>query len=173
MEEKSRFYIFIDYDGVLNDLKTIPNLFHLGGFFAKDNDKVFNPNSIESLNFLIETLEKKYKVQLILTTYWRRNPEKAKNILYNNGLKYEREIDFVSRHVTQSRKGEIKKYLTSNNIKEDFLVIDDFSLITKDFKDKNKIKTNIIAGSLNMTKVDNYLSLYYPELVDKKATKII
>ena len=64
--QKQPFYIFLDFDGVLNDFEGADNIFKFGGLFVSENDKrTFNPYSIEALNYLIETLKQEYEVKLL------------------------------------------------------------------------------------------------------------
>ena len=109
--EKPIFSIFLDFDGVLNDLNTIPNLWKFGGIFVKRDDRrVFNKESIVALNTLIDTLENKYDVELILTTFWRRNIDKCREILSNNGLNYMKEVKSLPMIVKSTRSKQVNKY---------------------------------------------------------------
>ena len=163
--KKHKFYIFLDFDGVLNDLKTIPAIFKLGGFFVNKKDtKVFNSESIYTLNSLISTLEHKYDVQLVLTTFWRKNPEKAREILYTNGLEYLGKIDSIPFISYQSRLSKIMDYIRKDELGENYLIIDDKPKITKYIIEKNLIKTNLINGALNISQALNYIDTHHPDL---------
>ena len=68
--KKEKFLIFLDFDGVLNDIKSVSHLLKMGGFFVReDDDNVFYKESIEAINYLIETMSLKYDVQLVLSTF--------------------------------------------------------------------------------------------------------
>lgn len=172
--QKQKFYIFLDFDGVLNDIENMPYLWKLGGFFVDDKDKdTFNPESIAALNYLIETLKSEYDVNLVLSTTWRRWFEKAKSVLKNNGLEYCGEIDKTPKMFLKKRAFEIMAYLQGKNEDHNFVVIDDKSHLPKYFKDSNSIKTNIVNGSLNMSNMLNYIDTYFPHLASKNPLKDI
>lgn len=171
-QNKEQFYIFLDFDGVLNDLITVPSLWKMGGFLVDKKDtNTFNQGSIDSINYLIETLSQEYDVNLVLSTTWRRWFEKAKQVLKNNGLEYSGVIDKTPKIRLKRRAFEIMKYLQSKDEKQNFVVIDDKPHLPKYFKEKNSIKTNIVAGSLSMSTILNYLDTYFPKLLDKNPPK--
>ena len=157
MEED--FYIFLDFDGVLNDFSTIPSLIN---FVKKDNFS-FNRESIEALNSLIKTLENKYSVHLVLSTFWRRNLTKSSELLLNNGLEYKGTIEATPIISHKSRLFEIIKFIQEKKL-SNYVVIDDIPSITKYFAEKNNIKTNIISGALTISSILNYIDSYYPDL---------
>ena len=109
---KPKFSLFLDFDGTLNDFITIPKLSKLGGLLVgKDDAKVFNEESIEALNMLINTLESKYSVDLVLTTSWRFNMDKCQSVLKNNGLRFNGEIESIPFMLSHSRLKEINTYI--------------------------------------------------------------
>lgn len=170
--QKQKFFVFLDFDGVLNDIENIPYLWKIGGFFVDEKDKeTFNPESIEALNYLISTLKTEYDVNLVLSTTWRRWFEKAKAVLKNNGLEYSGEIDKTPKMILKKRAFEIMAYLQGKNESQNFVVIDDKSHLPKYFKNSNSIKTNIINGSLNMSNMLNYIDTYFPHLANKNPLK--
>ena len=92
MDKRKNFYIFLDIDGVLWDWD-----WRLG---AIDKGKIkrisyiadLNPKSIEALNFLIEKLNENFNAKLVISSTWRSNLEETREILQNNGLKYDDEL---------------------------------------------------------------------------------
>ena len=163
--KKEDYYIFLDFDGVLNDIKTIPAIYKLGGVFVNKKDtKVFSQESIAALNSLLSTLSHRYNPKIVLTTFWRNNMDKATSILYNNGLQFDGEIDSIPFFSYKSRLSLILDYIHEHNTENNFLIIDDIPSITKYILRKNLIKTNIIEGSLNMSQAMNYIDSYCPEL---------
>lgn len=163
--KKQEFYIFLDFDGVLNDFKTIP---HVAGFLFKKKDKdVFNRESIEALNCLIETLEHKFSVVLVLSTFWRKNLKKASELLYNHGLRYNGIILATPFASYKTRLFEIMEFIKKYKLNENYVVIDDIPKITQYFAEKNNIKTNIIDGALTMSSILNYIDTYHQNLSKK------
>ena len=170
--QKQPFYIFLDFDGVLNDFEGTDNIFKFGGLFVNENDKrTFNPYSIEALNYLIETLQQEYECKLVLSTTWRHFFDKAKHILKNNGLEYLGTIGKTPYMFLKKRAYEIMEYLQVKNENENFVVIDDKQHLPKFFKGKNGIKTNILNGALNMSTVLNYLDINFEPLAHKNNLK--
>ena len=135
-----------------------------GGFFVKKNDrKVFSRESIVALNTLIETLENKFEVELILTTFWRRDIDKCRQILKNNGLFYSKPLKSIPILLKSSRLREVGKYLKENN-RTEFLMLDDSFKAEKQFGNKNIIETNLIDGSLTVSSVMNYIDTFHKDL---------
>ena len=172
---KENFYVFLDFDGVLNDFLTVPGLHKIGGFFVKNTDSnTFNKESIQAVNYLLKALETKYNVKLVLSSFWRLNFEKAKSVLKNNGLEYDGEIGRTPKLKGKKRAIEILRYLAEHedrNVTQNFLTIDDKGHLPKYFKDQNSIKTNIINGSLTMSDILNYLDKYQTEVAEKNPLK--
>ena len=169
--KKEKFLIFLDFDGVLNDIKSVSHLLKMGGFFVReDDDNVFCKESIEAINYLIETMSLKYDVQLVLSTFWKRFP-KAVNILKNNGIKYSGTIEKTPKFFGLKRAKEIIHYLVDYEEWKDFVILDDKSRLKKCFSEKNFIKTNLWDGALTMSDVLNYLHIYYPDLAKQNPIK--
>lgn len=169
--KKDKFLIFLDFDGVLNDIKSVPHLLKMGGFFVReDDDNVFCRDSINAINYLIETMSLKYDVQLVLSTFWKRFP-KAVKILQNNGLIYSGKFNSTPIFFGQRRAKEIIHFLIDYDEWKDFLIIDDKSSLKKCFSSKNFIKTNLWDGSLTISDVLNYLNTYYPDLEKQNPIK--
>ena len=168
--KKDKFLIFLDFDGVLNDIKSVPHLLKMGGFFVReDDDNVFCRDSINAINYLIETMSLKYDVQLVLTTFWKLFA-KTEKVLKNNGLNYSGILKSTPFFLGK-RNNEILHYLTNNDDWKDFLIIDDKSSLKKCFREKNLIRTNIWDGSLTISDVLNYLNTYYPDLEKQNPIK--
>lgn len=166
---KPKFSVFLDFDGVLNDFFTIPSLFKFGGFFVKKNDKkAFNPESVEALNILINTLDSRYSVDLILTSFWRFNVDKCRSVLKSNGLTFDGEIKTLPFVLNKPRIKEIENYINDEKI-DKYLVIDDFPYMERYFDKSQMIKTHIFNKSLNVSNVLNYIDTYMPELSDSVA----
>lgn len=168
-DNKNKFLIFLDFDGVLNDIKNT-HILKMGGFFVHENDnETFCKSSIEAINYLIDSLSQKYDIELVLSTFWKHFFKKAVKILKNNGLEYQGKINRTSFFLGQRRSKEIFNYLASNDEWIDFLIIDDKMSLKKYFVEKNFLKTNIWNGALKMSDVSDYLNKYFPELAKGNA----
>lgn len=170
---KENFYVFLDFDGVLSDFRTIPNIFKIGGFLVNPNDRnAFNKESIEAVNYLIETLSLKYNTKLVLSTSWRRNFNKAKQILINNGLRYDGDIDLTPKLHGKKRAYEIIKYLVDNQHEGsiNFVTIDDKRHLPQYFKPENCIKTSMFRA-LEIPQIINYLDTYHSDVMKDNPPK--
>ena len=78
------FYIFLDIDGVLNDIEHIKKV-HMSGI--KENaTKIFNPESVLALNNLINYLSQNFNVNLVISSTWRKNMESTLHYLNKNNI---------------------------------------------------------------------------------------
>lgn len=149
------FYIFLDVDGVLFDYAWI----------KKNNKNIntmqkFKKESIDALNYLIQSLEKKYNIDLVIISAWRVYKfELLNNMLNKSGLKYNNDI-----HKTKDsnrpfiRGKEIKDYLKRKKNANNYVIIDDENFDYDKYFDKNRIiKPNIIDNALNMKMVQKFL----------------
>lgn len=165
--EKPKFSLFLDFDGTLSDFITIPKLSKLGGFLVgKEDTNTFNPESMEALNMLINTLESKYSVDLVLTTIWRLNMDKCQSVLKNNGLRFDGEIKSIPFIFNKSRLKEIYMYIELNQV-DKYLVIDDIPRMSKYFDEDKMIQTGLFGKSLTIPNILNYIDKYLPELSSK------
>ena len=80
--DKEKFYVFLDFDGVLYDLE------YLIMNKIKKNEKLirFAPDSIGALNTLFDQLSTKYDPQLVISSFWRCKFPMAVNVLKNQGF---------------------------------------------------------------------------------------
>ena len=151
-----KFYVFLDIDGVLWDwkyqkefLKQNPNL--RGQFVNK-----LDPKCIDALNFLLKELSKKYNVQLVLSSTWRLEFEKAISSLLNQGLLFNKKI-LATPIMKHDRQLEIETFLQDKPNKNNFVILDD-DYNCLDFDQNKIIKTNIENNSLSKEMVSNFLN---------------
>ena len=155
---KKNYYIFLDIDGVLYDYKFLIPEMENGNIKKGGLIKNFNPKSIYALNFLIKYLEKKYNVNLVITSAWRYNLNLLKEVLLNNGLIFNKEILKIETTEENFRSKEIQLFIKKNKIKNNFVIIDDETQELEGcFNKKNIIKTNIFDDSLNLKHIKNYI----------------
>ena len=154
---KEKFYIFLDIDGVLFDLKYIEKV----GYDKFDISRDFDPKSIFALNYLIAELRKNYDVELVISSSWRANMKKTLEALINNGVV----LDYlnVSRTDISSsycyRGKEIINFLKDKKNKENYVIIDDEMFDFEEcFSLDRIIKTDINISDLNEEMVDKFLN---------------
>ena len=99
---REQYYVFLDIDGTLIDLKYGQR--KRGPFFEFGENSVLNPESIEALNLLLESLEQQYDTRLVITSGRRRNFVSCVKNLYENGLRYDRAITCTP--LTEGRRGQ-------------------------------------------------------------------
>lgn len=87
---REQYFIFLDIDGTLVDFEYGQRV--RGPFFSFGENTVLNPESIEALNLLIQSLEQTYDTRLVLTSGRRENLRACVRNLFENGLKYDRPI---------------------------------------------------------------------------------
>lgn len=157
---KEKFYLFLDIDGVLWDWNW--RKAHAGA------TSKFNPASISALNFLIETIGKKFDPVLVVTSTWRWDMQRTESALHRSGLKMKSQI--LSTPISSTpgnRAQEILQFLGGQRTKN-LLIIDDENFDYHDhFPEKNIIKTNQADHSLNYSDAKNWLfstGLLAPEI---------
>ena len=153
------YYIFLDIDGVLWDWKYIKSFIKKGGKVNGVVD-VFNPESINALNYLIKYQQSHNKdVTLVISSTWRRNMPIVIEKLKHYGLDMTKvHIEKIPQNYGDEFRGKlIKNYLQEKN-DYDFVIIDDEMF---DYRKENLlshlIKTNIANGCLNKQCIDKYL----------------
>lgn len=99
---RDQYFVFLDIDGTLVDFNYGQRM--RGPFFEFGENTVLNPESIEALNLLLESLEQKFDTRLVITSGRRKNFVPCVKNLYDNGLKYNRAITCTP--LTQERRGQ-------------------------------------------------------------------
>ena len=127
--------IFLDIDGVLNT----PPMY--GKKIESENVSIFNK--------LIETLNKKYNVEIVVSSSWRLSSGVNK-ILRESGIKTK--LKGITPNLGDRNK-EIDTYIKNNNLdKENCLVLDDEKDIVKNVICNYYItnyKTGIVENDIN------------------------
>lgn len=152
---KKDFYVFLDIDGVLWDWE----------FFKSLNKKVgiiniFNPKSVEALNYLLLKLEQNYNPIIVITSSWRNDMNETEEALVNNGVKFSNELKRTRLTQTPFYRGkEIKRFLEENGNCKNYVIIDDeISQIVNLFPKCRIIETSLLCDSLSIEKVNSFLS---------------
>ena len=154
--EKERYYIFLDVDGVLYDYAWI----------KKNNKDVrtirkFKKESIDALNLLISNLEKKYDVDIVITSTWRLYKfQTLLSMLEYSGLNYAKDIHKTHESIRPFTRGEdILSYLKHRKNPNNYVIIDDESFdFAKYFNTTKIIKPNIQNNALNTEMFTKFLS---------------
>ena len=157
--KKTDFYIFLDIDGVLFDIKYIKDQIDGGKLKKGKIIKRFDPKCINALNKLIYELEKSYNVVLVISSSWRRFMEETEEMLKINGLIYNNVLERTPISNNSSERAlEILSYLSNKTKPYNLVIIDDsdFNYLNY-FKSEQIIKTNIIDCSLNNFMVEDFL----------------
>lgn len=158
MEEKIKFYIFLDIDGVLWDWKRRKQAIENGIIKSKYDIVEFNNESVSALNYLIKKLGEIYQPQLVLSSTWRHDFEKAKTALEQNGIKIQNKLLATPISSSPQKRGEeILKFLKKNP-KGEFIIIDDESFdFEKHFSANKIIKTSITDCGLTKKHISNWI----------------
>ena len=173
---REQYFIFLDIDGTLVDFDYGCQV--RGPFFTFGENTVLNPESIEALNLLIESLEQKYDTRLVITSGRRKNfPACARN-LFENGLKYDKPItctplesgrrgqkivDFMMtsslpRHPkVQKAVDFILKRYADHGYKNYVVLENDVSKIRYEIPPARRIITNAKHRALQPSQVEKYL----------------
>ena len=147
------FYIFLDFDGTMQDIEFIKQLHNFG--VRKNITKIFKPESINALNFLIDNLCKDFNVVLVISSTWRRNMKETVYYLNKNNVHLNKinKIDktgyFYDENNINHRDEEIKQYLKEKKENKNYVAIDDEAMMF-DLPNLNKIITNIKDGALTL-----------------------
>ena len=153
-----KFFIFLDIDGVMYDWDYIIAEVDSGRMKKGEFIRSFKPESVESLNLLIEELEKYYNVRLIISSTWRANLSFTIETLKNNGLKYNKEIERTPIYDPAKRGEQILDYLADKK-DFDFVIIDDEMFdFKKFFKKENIIKCEMFHSALSIKMVEDFLT---------------
>lgn len=152
----NNFYIFLDIDGVLtnwnyalslNNKKEIANIMSEG----------VCENNINALNHLIEIISNYYTPIIVITSIRRiLDYDTLIFTLRNCNLKYNNEFYKTEIDHNRNRTIEIKKYISKNNINDNYIIIDD-ELLENDFPNKC-IKTDIFNYGLTKELIDDYFA---------------
>ena len=158
------FYIFLDFDGTMTDKEHIKRLYYQG-VRGEDTTKTFKPESVEALNYLIDYLNEKFDVNLVISSVWRRDMEETLFYLKKNNIKLDKikKLDKTGSYYDQNginrRDIEIKLYLKGHNETKNFVAIDDEADMFN-IPPENKIKTHINDGALNKEMIMEWIEKF-------------
>ena len=167
---KERYYVFFDIDGTLWDCV----------YRMYNKTELLKPESMKALNYLLDELDKKYDLQIIMTSRRRYLFKETCELLYNSGLdrKYnkigktpwvegnrgKKILDFMKNdgykvvYENNSIKNKLAK-LFNVNIFKNYVVLDDDYEGVKDYiPDDRIISPNIATNALDFSMVKEFLS---------------
>lgn len=121
---KEKFYVFLDIEGTLGDIDYNAKQIDLG--YHDDLDILIDPKCVSALNYLIDNLQKRFDVQLVISSDYRKYMDVLKLKLKEKGLKTIK-IDSTPRINTQNqyRSKEILAYLCNKQNPYNLVIIDD------------------------------------------------
>lgn len=159
MDNRDKFYIFLDIDGVMFDWNYIKSNYSQDEIHG--TIKHFDPQSVNALNSMINCLRDEYRVQLVISSTWKYNMHETLNVLSQNGVMLDLCDNVSSTEISENpnlRELEVLQYLDEDYLKGNYAIIDDedFNYL-KFFDNKKIIKTNIVNGDLNQRDVDCFL----------------
>lgn len=144
------FYIFLDIDGVLNNMNYWNECFerhHVKGIMSMECWP-FDPKCLNNLMILNQTLQKNdYNVKIILSSTWRLGNEGTAIVnsrLAEYGMRiFGKTISLYSGH----RGLEIREYIKKNRKADNFLILDDsIKDISEQFKEEHIVHTDFNTG---------------------------
>lgn len=159
----NNFYIFLDIDGVFNHFSWFKKCL-LENLEKKGYHLFFCPKNIENFNMLLNYYKiKNYNPQIVITSTWRLNEndfKTCKNMLVKYGLNYSGEFDRTEIKPRGIRGRQILNYMEANNIKTNFVIIDDKSKYLKNYFFKNDIilSSGLFGHGLTKNNIENYIN---------------
>jgi len=169
MNNNQNYYVFLDIDGTLWDYD----------HKLKNNTGLLKPESMTALNFLLNKLQEKYAVKIVMTSRKRQHFEKACKLLYDSGL--DTQFNDIDKTPWEEgdRAGKILSYMYNQGIKvvynksklemklakllkkdifDKYVVLDDEIRKDNKFIPEDKLITpNLYTGSLNKYHVLRFL----------------
>jgi len=154
---KKNFYIFLDIDGVLNDVAFIKQNSYKGKNITSE---LFNPKSVEALNYLIDTLTAHYETNLVISSSWRINMDKTLSIMKKNNVRLDNISVSSTKFIVPNKRGlEILDYLNDKQDINNYVIIDDEEFDFKEYFPNSKIiKTNFFYDPINKEKITKFIS---------------
>ena len=158
-DNKEKFYVFLDFDGVMYDIKdAIKRKREKSGKLL-----AFSKDSVEALNTLMSRLSQDYSPELVVSSLWRHSMPFALKVLKNQGVDFN---NFTVSHTDTKgnplKRGlNVKNYLEGKPNSENYLIIDDTPYdFAEYFPEERMIKTNILNDRLTPDKVEEFFKRF-------------
>ena len=167
LELKEKFYVFLDFDGVLYDLKDMAKNTKstVMSYVKRKHEKngkswPFSQDSMDALTYLMESLSTKYSPELVISSTWRRIQPLDVKMLKSQGFD-------VSKYPISRTSGEgnplkrglaVKQYLEKTPFPNNYVILDDQTYdFAEHFPEERWIHTNIVKDRLTLDKVEKFL----------------
>lgn len=138
-------YIFLDIDGVLNSFQYLKHCYEKHGKPMSMNHTPFDPNCLENLMILVQTIEKNNcTVQIILSSTWRLS-EIDYEIVNARLAEYGLRLEGKTPRIEQQRGLEIKEFLKDKNYLN-YIILDDESFDILQYHSSHLVTTNPVTG---------------------------
>jgi hypothetical protein len=154
-EKEKLFYIFLDIDGVLNNMEYWNECFerHQVKGIMSMNCFPFDPKCLNNLMKLSQELQKQnYVVKIVLSSTWRLNQMDI-GIVNSRLAEYGMRIFATTISLSSGKRGlEIKDFLEDEQYgkADNYLILDDeIKDIAEQFEEKHIIHTNFNTGFNN------------------------
>ena len=151
-KKEKLFYIFLDIDGVLNNMKYWNECFerHKVKGIMSMNCFPFDPKCLSNLMKLNQELQKQnYNVKIVLSSTWRLNQVDI-GIVNSRLAEYGMRIFATTISLSSGKRGlEIKNFLEDEQYgkADNYLILDDeIKDIVEQFEEKHIIHTNFNTG---------------------------
>lgn len=138
-------YIFLDIDGVLNSFQYLEYCYKRHHKPMSMNHTPFDPNCLENLMILVQTIERNnYIVQIILSSTWRLS-EIDYEIVNARLAEYGLRLEGKTPRIEQQRGLEIKEFLKDKNYLN-YIILDDESFDILQYHSSHLVTTNPVTG---------------------------
>jgi|LGOV01.1.fsa_nt_gb hypothetical protein len=156
---KEKFYIFLDFNGVLTNWKHSREMEKEKGISSFDSGDEINPVSVEALNFLIEKLEENFEVQLVFSSMKRLTSDYYDITfdMYKAGIKGSQLMGRTPVGKEKHRGKEIEAYVKNKNVKNFVIIDDEIGKIKEIYDIKDIIRTDLYDTGLTKKHVDEFL----------------
>lgn len=178
--QKPTYYVFCGIDGVLWDIP-YGSMIH-GPYLSAIDNPVLKPESVETLNLLLSSLEKTFDTKLVITSQRRSDLAGCATYLSHNRLKYDKPL-FATRF-TEGLRGEkiidfmqkedrepqvaitlgdklfeiLGKHKANGDFSNYVVIEDNQKVIRRHIPVERTIKTNFNKSSLSVSQVVGYLA---------------
>lgn len=160
-------YVFLDIDGVLNNLNYLKECYSRHGKSMSFYHMPFDPKSLLQLMYLVQELQdNSNEVKVVLSSTWRLG-DIDKEVVNSRLAEYGLRIDDVTPWLSSDRGLEIKEYLKNKEYK-DIIILDDDSFDIINYYPDRLINTKYESG---FTEKDRYKALDILLGTDRKKWK--
>ncbi|PKK95936.1 MAG: hypothetical protein CVV59_01105 [Tenericutes bacterium HGW-Tenericutes-4] len=155
---KQNYYVFLDIDGVLWAWPNRKKEIHAGNIKMGSRIREFDPSSMLALGVLLDSLNKRYNVTLVITSSWQEHMKDLMSIMKKYNTPKVFKIEITGRR--GARGPIIFDHLKDKQDKENFCIVDDETSDMPEFLHSDKIiKTKgMHKGSLTLKQVHKFLN---------------